>query len=220
MAISARSSAWRAVDRVHVDAERRVGMRQVGLGRRRSLIHSALLGLGAGLLASCAANEPPPPPQTSAARALPRRAEAPPPPTTAPRPARKPTNLVPAGSSPGPVPNEAASEATGPRPTQGGAVAELSPSRSPPSGVPSQAELIGLDESAATRLLGPATEKSDQPPATVWHYKSANCELDLFFYLDLRSGRMRTLHYSVKGESGEGTQRQDCLRSLTASRER
>jgi uncharacterized protein YndB with AHSA1/START domain len=58
----------------------------------------------------------------------------------------------------------------------------------------------------------------DEPPATVWRYKTASCELDLFFYLDLRSGRMRTLHYSFRGESAEETRRQECLRSLTASR--
>jgi hypothetical protein len=27
----------------------------------------------------------------------------------------------------------------------------------------------------------------------VWRYKNATCELDLFFYLDLRSNRLRTL---------------------------
>jgi hypothetical protein len=61
-------------------------------------------------------------------------------------------------------------------------------------------------------------EKLEQPPATVWRYKTASCELDLFFYLDLRSGRMRTLHYSFRGESAEGARRQECLRSLIASR--
>jgi hypothetical protein len=84
--------------------------------------------------------------------------------------------------------------------------------------IPSQPELIGLDESGAMRLLGPATEKSDEPPATVWRYKTATCELDLFFYLDLRSGRMRTLHYSFKGDGAEAARRQECLRSLVASR--
>jgi hypothetical protein len=84
--------------------------------------------------------------------------------------------------------------------------------------IPSQPELIGLDQSGAMRLLGPATEKSDEAPATVWRYKTASCELDLFFYLDLRSGRMRTLHYSFKGDGDEAARRQECLRSLIASR--
>jgi hypothetical protein len=98
-------------------------------------------------------------------------------------------------------------------------LAAISTSPAPPGRIPSQPELIGLDQPAATRLLGPATEKSDEPPATVWRYKNASCELDLFFYLDLRSGRMRTLHYTVKGEGSDATRRQDCLRSLIAARD-
>jgi hypothetical protein len=78
--------------------------------------------------------------------------------------------------------------------------------------------LIGLDQPAATRLFGPATERSEEPPATVWRYKTASCELDLFFYLDLRSGQMRTLHYALKGSGADTKRRQDCLQSLVASR--
>ena len=96
--------------------------------------------------------------------------------------------------------------------------AMLSPAPGGQGQIPSQAELIGLDQSGAMRLLGPATEKSDEPPATVWRYKTATCELDLFFYLDLRSGSMRTLHYSFKGEGAETARRQECWRSLIASR--
>jgi hypothetical protein len=80
------------------------------------------------------------------------------------------------------------------------------------------AELIGLDQSTATRLFGPAAERSERPPATVWRYKNASCELDLFFYLDLRSGRMRTLHYALKGDGGDAAKRQDCLKSLLVER--
>ena len=37
-------------------------------------------------------------------------------------------------------------------------------------------------------------------------------------YRDLRSGRMRTLHYSFKGEGAEVARRPECWRSLVASR--
>jgi hypothetical protein len=84
---------------------------------------------------------------------------------------------------------------------------------------PSRAvELVGLDQSAATRLFGHATERTEEPPATVWRYKTADCELDLFFYLDLRSGQMRTLRYALKNRGGNQAQQQDCLRSLIESR--
>jgi hypothetical protein len=86
------------------------------------------------------------------------------------------------------------------------------------SSLPQASELIGLDEPAATRLLGAAAEQFEQPPAAVWRYKNATCELDLFFYLDLRSNRMRTLHYALKGNGGDTAKRQDCLNSLHAAR--
>jgi hypothetical protein len=81
---------------------------------------------------------------------------------------------------------------------------------------PQVQELIGLDQPAATRLFGPAAERSEDAPATIWRYKTANCELDLFFYLDLRSGRMRTLHFAFRGDATDAARRQNCLRDLAA----
>ncbi|HJU20189.1 MAG TPA: hypothetical protein VJ770_27360 [Stellaceae bacterium] len=78
--------------------------------------------------------------------------------------------------------------------------------------------MIGLDQRKAARLFGKGAEKTAQPPAAVWRYKTANCELDLFFYLDLRSGQMRTLHYAFKGDVGDAEKRQDCLRAIVAAR--
>jgi len=89
----------------------------------------------------------------------------------------------------------------------------------PAVAAPPQAhELVGLDQPATTRLLGAPAERTEEPPATVWRYKTATCELDLFFYLDLRSGRMRTLHYAFKGEAADSARRQNCLRELVAAR--
>jgi hypothetical protein len=81
---------------------------------------------------------------------------------------------------------------------------------------PQVQDLIGLDQPAATRLFGTAVERSEEPPAAIWRYKTANCELDLFFYLDLRSGRMRTLHYAFRGDATDSSRRQNCLRDLAA----
>ena len=82
---------------------------------------------------------------------------------------------------------------------------------------PRPSKLIGLDQPAATHLFGTATEQSEMPPATIWRYRAASCELDLFFYLDLRSGRMRTLHYRFKGDAADPAQQQICLRSLVVA---
>jgi hypothetical protein len=86
------------------------------------------------------------------------------------------------------------------------------------SSLPKASELIGLDQPEATRLLGAAAEQFERPPAMVWRYKNATCELDLFFYLDLRSNRLRTLHYAVKGDGGDPARRKDCLESLRVAR--
>ncbi len=202
-------------------------MRTINGERRWSLVYPALLSLVAGVLASCAADKSQPPAQTAAVHPVPPHPEAPAVHSAAPRPARKPIPPPPA-SIPASGPDGDDPSMTGPKPTEGEAgpessspssdLAALSPSPGRQGQIPSQAELIGLDQSGAMRLLGPATEKSDEPPATVWRYKTGSCELDLFFYLDLRSGNMRTLHYSFKGEAAQVARRQECWRSLIASR--
>jgi outer membrane biosynthesis protein TonB len=166
------------------------------------------------MLACCAEPPPPPPPVTAAVQ--PPELPAPKAPVRAlPHPARKPTP-PPAAESPapeGPAPeahDEAlamiAPEPAGPGPS------------SPVAAPPQPKELIGLDQPAATHLFGNATERTEEPPATIWRYKTATCELDLFFYLDLRSGRMRTLHYAFKGDDGESAGRENCLREIVAAR--
>ena len=177
------------------------------------LLYPALLGLGAGALASCAGQQSPERPQTAAVRVSPPSQEMPPRSRTMPRPARKPTPPPPTGS-PAPATGEESLAVTEPKPSTG---STPSPPAEPQS-ASSQVELLGLDQSAATRLFGQAAERLEEPPATVWRYKSATCELDLFFYLDLRSGRMRTLHYALKDGAGGAAQGQDCVRSLIASR--
>ena len=79
-------------------------------------------------------------------------------------------------------------------------------------------ELVGLDQPEVTRVLGAAAEQFEQPPAMVWRYKNTTCELYLFFYLDLHSNRLRTLHYAVKGNGSDPSRRQDCVESLRVAR--
>jgi hypothetical protein len=198
------------------------------LGRRRLPLFLVLLGVGAGVLASCAGQRMSAPPQTSAVRpqvpAAPRISA---PSPAAPRPARKPSPPAPSGSPAGESGGEDFSGAESPpvaaalvpEPSTLSGTAQISTS-SVPAGPPTlqASELIGLDQSAATRLFGQAAERSEEPPATVWRYKNASCELALFFYLDLRSGRMRTLRYALKGDDANAPRRQDCLRSLLVAR--
>jgi hypothetical protein len=176
---------------------------------RHLLLHCGLIGLAASVLASCVGGGSQPPPETAAVQppAAPAKPR-PPPRREIPRPARKPGP---------PAPIESAAPEAGAQ-----AMAEPEPAVSapgPPSTSPPHAsELIGLDQPAATRLFGAAAERTEEPPATVWRYKTATCELDLFFYLDLLSGRMRTLHYAFKGDAADTIGAQDCLRSLFVAR--
>jgi hypothetical protein len=180
-------------------------------GWRRLLLYPALLSVGAGMLVSCAGDHLPPSRETAAVQ-LPQQPapQVPPFPHPAPRPARKPT------------PPPAVEGATPDGRDQALTMIEPEPTTHPPGptvAAPVQVqELIGLDQAAATRLLGIAAERTEEPPATVWRYKTATCELDLFFYLDLRSGRMRTLHYTFKGEADDAARRQNCLKELVGTR--
>ena len=94
------------------------------------------------------------------------------------------------------------------------AAPQISPNGARSADAVQTAELIGLDQQAATRLFGTAAERLDKPPATIWRWRSATCELDLYFYLDLRSGQMRSLHYVLKGDAAG---LEDCLKSLAVA---
>jgi hypothetical protein len=178
------------------------------------------------MLMSCA-EQPPPLPPVAVAVQPPQQAAPKAPSPVAPRPARKPTPppSTEGSAAQGPAPDTDEEALAMIAPEAGGSalnpsVAPPTPAAPPPPVVPppQAKELIGLDQSAAARLFGTAAERAEEPPATVWRYKTATCELDLFFYLDLRSGRMRTLHYAFSGDTADPAKRQNCLRDLVAAR--
>src|SRR5271169_4649628 len=216
MATSARSIAWHAADRCYVSVLNinprayEIVVRVTKSGRRCALLHATLLSLGGAILASCAGEQPPPPPETAAVQPEQPAPTVSPPRHPVPRPARKPAPPA-AAEGPAPEAGDQALAMIAPEPagvSPGPAVAAL----------PQAHELIGMDQPAATRLLGAPAEQTEEPPATVWRYKTATCELDLFFYLDLRSGRMRTLRYAFKDEATDSARHQNCLRELAAAR--
>ena len=232
MARSARSTAWHGVDLCYSSVARQIVARLTPAEWRGLLLYPAALTFSAGVLASCMSGQGPAQPQSSAARLPPpSRSEIATHAQAAPRPGRKPPapNETYLSGTNGPGTSGGAVAAVAPQPVVGAPASEGAPSagdRASVSGPPSPAasaspetrDLIGLDQPAATRMFGQATERSEEPPATVWRYKNGVCELDLFFYLDLRSGRMRTLHYAVRGSDADTSRRQECLRSLIASR--
>lgn len=88
----------------------------------------------------------------------------------------------------------------------------------PTPAAPSLQALIGMAQPQTLERLGAPEAIGSQPPAKVWRYKAGNCELDLYFYLDLRSGQMRTLHYAFKGDADDTAKQQRCLQAITAAR--
>ncbi len=79
--------------------------------------------------------------------------------------------------------------------------------------------LHGLDQAEAEALLGEPKERAEAPPAIVWRYASRDCDLDVYFYLDLQSRETRVLHYEVRDhdERDERSQ-QKCYRELITER--
>ncbi len=58
-------------------------------------------------------------------------------------------------------------------------------------------KIVGLNEVDAERLFGAPHFVIRQQPATRWHYVSATCTLDLFFFEDLETRARRILAYDV-----------------------
>src|SRR3954452_2948592 len=76
-------------------------------------------------------------------------------------------------------------------------------------------ELVGLDEQRAIELLGPAASIENRAPATVWHYASSRCELDLIFYMEMHSGQKRALHYAFRRGAETAAEQQACLITIS-----
>lgn len=176
-----------------------LGGRLTRVGRGRSVVIRALISLTLSMLVACV--ETPPQPLSSVA------AIKPPSPSLASPPRRR---VFPVPEHKPTPPSENAASA----PAAAAQTAALTPPQ-PIAPAPNPNQLIGLDQAAAIRLLGVASEKLEAAPATIWRYSNASCELDLYFYLNLRSGKMRTLHYVFKRDHGG---KEDCLRSLVVAR--
>jgi hypothetical protein len=61
--------------------------------------------------------------------------------------------------------------------------------------------LVGLDQVAVEDLIGKPLDIYDEPPATVWSYKGEACSLDVYFFLDIGTHKMRALSYDVKTQT-------------------
>lgn len=62
-------------------------------------------------------------------------------------------------------------------------------------------QLVGLDQVTVEDTMGKPEGIFQEPPATVWSYKGADCTLDVYFYLDIGSNKLRALSYDAKTEA-------------------
>jgi hypothetical protein len=175
-------------------------------GHRRSRPWAGLC-LGASLLSGCAdleayLNPPPePPPAPVAKPAAPPSAALvqPEPPRPPPRPTRKPVppppGVTPVSRSPA-EPIEPQPEAVRPPP-------------------PGPEILRGMRPEEVSRVLGDPWQRAEAAPATVWRYVTRECQLDLYFYLDLQSRVTRVLDIVLRPADYGGER---CLEQLVAER--
>jgi len=153
----------------------------------------AAFGLGSCALLSDDSSETPPAPPT--AEATPPDVTPGPPP---PRPARKPALPAPAPAESTPAPNEP----------------------SEPSEPVDPARVIGLDEAETGNWLGEPSQRTDAPPATIWRYRTRQCEIDVYFYLDMQNRIMRALHYEVRSNDIVERRPEQCFQQLVDERRR
>jgi hypothetical protein len=110
-------------------------------------------------------------------------------------------------ASPGPAPS--------PAPQQLTALPPPAPAL-PPAG--NLDRLIGLDQPHVAGILGSPRSRAESPPATIWRFGGANCDLDVYFYLDLQSQAMRALHYEVRSHDAPDQSAQRCYETLVNER--
>lgn len=93
---------------------------------------------------------------------------------------------------------------------------KLKPSRVGPAG-PARGEpidIIGLSQAETAGLLGMPKAERDMAPARVWRYETADCALDVFFYLDVSHNEFLALQYSEPGKSAFEATGWDCLQEI------
>jgi len=95
-----------------------------------------------------------------------------------------------------------------PEPQQQAAVPPPRPAvRTPPAEPVDPKQLDGLDADAVRNLLGWPDRVREASPATVWTYASSACLLEVYFYMDLGSQKLRVLAHDISAIGRPNDQR-------------
>jgi hypothetical protein len=78
-------------------------------------------------------------------------------------------------------------------------------------------KLIGMSQEETTAILGRPVSVANLAPATVWSYRSAGCELDVFFYMDLGARMFRVLAYEMKAIRQDAQAERNCVGRIRAA---
>lgn len=90
---------------------------------------------------------------------------------------------------------------------------EKKPAR-PPLPPLSLKSLVGLDQNAATALVGQPSTVAEQPPAIIWEYRDDTCALKLSFFFEVQQKSYRVLTVKVEGTDGSEVADQACLDTI------
>jgi hypothetical protein len=74
--------------------------------------------------------------------------------------------------------------------------------------------LIGLDESQTAQWLGEPNQRTDGSPATIWRYLTRDCQVDVYFYLDMQTGIRRALHFDVTSDYIDEGRSERCFQQI------
>lgn len=105
---------------------------------------------------------------------------------------------------PAPAPTAAPAPAPAP-PPKATRVVPPPPPPAPTPAPPPDLKVVGLSQDEIQSLLGQPSTTADRPPAKVWQYRSGDCVVDIYFYLDVGRNAFYALHYDSPAPTSSGT---------------
>ncbi len=90
------------------------------------------------------------------------------------------------------------------------------PEPRPPAMSGGLSRIVGFDQSQVLQLLGRPRSDEEVPPARMWRYGSENCQLRVYFYMEMQTRSFRVLSYDLTSHDHAGASEQQCLSEFAA----